>query len=137
MDFDAYLDYIRAHRAGNCVLLSSGAFCLRSYFAAQAAQRALFERRAAAAVGSTLEDLAVFYDQPLGGGEEGGEDELGLGSNARKKKAKGVLGQYLNAAKQAAEEAAKTRRAQAEKLIIARQQNLQHLSGRSDKDIRK
>ncbi|CDJ59691.1 hypothetical protein, conserved [Eimeria maxima] len=104
---------------------------------AQAAQRALFERRAAAAVGSTLEDLAVFYDQPLGGGEEGGEDELGLGSNARKKKAKGVLGQYLNAAKQAAEEAAKTRRAQAEKLIIARQQNLQHLSGRSDKDIRK
>ncbi|CDJ33368.1 uncharacterized protein EMH_0015780 [Eimeria mitis] len=104
---------------------------------AQAAQRAQFERRAAAAVGSTLEDLAVFYEQPLVG-EEDGDDELGLRSNKGKRmKARGVLGHYLNAAKQAAEEAAKTHKAQAEKLIIARQQNLQHLSRRNTKDIHK
>ncbi|CDI76927.1 Neuroguidin, related [Eimeria praecox] len=100
---------------------------------AQAAQRALFEKRAAAAVGSTLEDLTAFYEQPLGGGEDG-EDELGLSS--KKAQSRGVLGHYLNAAKQAAEEAAKMHKAQAERLIIAREQNLQHLS-RHSKDIRK
>ncbi|CDJ52366.1 hypothetical protein, conserved [Eimeria brunetti] len=101
---------------------------------AQAAQRALYERRAAAAVGSTLEDLAVFYENPLG--EDGENEEYGEGLNKKGKRSKsrGVLGHYLNAAKQAAEEAKKAHKAEAQKLILAREQNLQHLSRKQIKE---
>ncbi|XP_026189622.1 uncharacterized protein C3B8.09 [Cyclospora cayetanensis] len=94
---------------------------------AQAAQRALFERRAAAAVGSTLEDLAIFADESIALEDDGLESVAGP---IQRTKARGALGHYLNAAKQAADEAAKTRKANAEKLVLSRQQNVQHLSRR-------
>lgn len=93
--------------------------------AAQAAQRALFERRSAAAVGSTLEDLAMFADQPISLEEDAFDSTAGP---LRRGRPKGALSHYLNAAKQAADEAAKAQKANAEKLVLARQQSLQHLS---------
>ncbi|KAL8453457.1 hypothetical protein Emag_001830 [Eimeria magna] len=88
---------------------------------AQAAQRALFERRSAAAIGSTLEDLTLFAEQPISLEEDAFDSTAGP---LRREKPKGALGHYLNAAKQAADENAKIRKANAEKLILARQQNL-------------
>ncbi|KAL8270203.1 hypothetical protein Esti_005878 [Eimeria stiedai] len=87
----------------------------------QAVQRALFERRSAAAVGSTLEDLTLFAEQPISLEEDGFDSTAGP---LRREKPRGALGHYLNAARQAADENAKIRKANAEKLILARQQNL-------------
>lgn len=98
--------------------------------AAQAAQRALFERRAAAAVGSTLKDLTMFAEQPISLEEDGFDFSAGP---LRRSKVKGVLSHYLNAAKQAANEAAKAEKANEQKLVFARQQSMQHLS-RSNKN---
>lgn len=96
---------------------------------AQAAHRALFERRAAAAVGSTLEDLTVFAEQPISLEEDGFDSSVGP---LRRSKVKGVLSHYLNAAKQAANEAAKAEKANAQKLVFARQQSVLHLSRNKD-----
>lgn len=95
---------------------------------AQAAKRALFERRSAAAVGSTLEDLEMFAEQPISLEEDAFDSVAGP---LRRERSKGALSHYLNAAKQAADEEAKAQKANAEKLVLARQQKMHHLSRRN------
>ncbi|CDJ41068.1 hypothetical protein, conserved [Eimeria tenella] len=106
----------------------------------QAAQRALFERRAALSVGSTLEDLSIFCEEELGGvgeDDDGPFDLQSRGKGKEKTRGRGMLSHYLNAAKQAAEENKKLNKAFAEKLVIARQQNLQHLNRKNHKEMDK
>lgn len=86
--------------------------------AAQAAKRALYERRSAQALGDSLDDLAVFAEQSVGIADA--DDPL-FGPAKKQRAPKGVLGRYLNAAKQVAEETAKMDRARADSLVLSRE----------------